>query len=397
MEPILLHDCSALVAGRRNAHDISPDRWGAIIDTAIEHGLGPLLWRRLKQEQAEWQLSSKFNDLMQLAHREAADYSVKELAQQEINRALGRANISAMWLKGAALAQTIYPEPTSRPMVDLDVLIPDEQYQNSLRVLQNIGYHEELKPRTGILERPVVSDAVMLKISRHHRHYSLRGGIANTVLLELHTKLLDDEILPLKHMPWFWAHQQTVHLGDNTAFSTLAPEAHFLYLCAHAILQHGEYNLILLQFYDLHQLITQNALNWQIIVDQATILGWTLCVERALQLSIEYFATPIPDTVFDALLSERLPHDLLPSIDELTDTEPRWEGVRRVLKVLSLREKVNYVRAILFPTRSYMYRRYNIKLRKAVWFYYAYRWFDQGGGVVWAILKRLTDQYRRHL
>lgn len=379
-----------LVSQERPQHDSSAHSWPALAGLALQHGLGPMLFWSLKQRGVDVNAHSGLHPLVEVTHQTAMGYALLEKTQREVNAALHDAGIPALWLKGSALARTVYPEPTLRPMGDLDVLVPFAQRENALAVVQGLGYDfymmNSLKPRSS-------GDELTVRLSHH---YHLKGGVANNVILELHYRVLrhDDELLSLEQLEWFWGQKQALRLDDGTVFETLAPEAHLLYLCAHALLQHGEASFYLLRFFDLHQIITQTALEWDVIVDQAVVLGWTTAVERALQLCMEYFATPVPQTVLDALVSRRPAYEDSSRIARLTGTGNRWERVRGKLGGLSLRERVAYILLIVFPARSYIRQRYCVKPGWPVGPYYVYRWFDQGRDVLCSTWKRLTHQYR---
>jgi hypothetical protein len=56
---------------------------------------------------------------------------------------LHRAAIPTLLLKGAALALLYYPDPGLRPMGDLDVLVPEAQALQALRLLDSQGWKEK--------------------------------------------------------------------------------------------------------------------------------------------------------------------------------------------------------------------------------------------------------------
>jgi hypothetical protein len=53
--------------------------------------------------------------------------------------ALHAAGIPALLLKGAALVETVYPDPAQREMLDLDILVPGEQLDEASSVLTPLG------------------------------------------------------------------------------------------------------------------------------------------------------------------------------------------------------------------------------------------------------------------
>ncbi len=130
---------------------------------------------------------------------------------------------SSLWIKGIALANTLYSQPFLRPMGDLDVLVPYDQRESTLQVVERLGYH--FYETNGQL----MSSKEALALNLTH-HYHLIGGINDSVVLELHFRLpsADNELLPLDKLAWFWT--QTTPLQTSQQFTIPQTEAHLLYL-----------------------------------------------------------------------------------------------------------------------------------------------------------------------
>jgi hypothetical protein len=269
-------------------------------------------------------------------------------------------------------------------MGDLDVLVPYEQRENALRVVEDIGY------RFYETEGQLLSSREALHLNLTH-HYHLKGGINDSVVLELHFRLLstDNELLPLEKLAWFWTQTATVQKGSQ--FTVPKPEAHLLYLCAHAILQHGERETSLRQYLDLHQLVMNTPMDWDEVIEQTAVLGWGYAVARALSLAVRYFSTPIPDTVWAELRESRSKHDAAAErAARIRSKGSRGEKVLIRLREMSFVDRVDLVFRILFPPKSYMRIRYGLRLDQRVWPAYLSRWSDQGREIVWAAWNRLT-------
>jgi hypothetical protein len=57
--------------------------------------------------------------------------------------------IPVMVLKGAYLGTFVYKNPALRPMCDLDLLVPDEQFEPARRLLERLGFMIEAEPLDG--------------------------------------------------------------------------------------------------------------------------------------------------------------------------------------------------------------------------------------------------------
>jgi hypothetical protein len=371
----------ALISQQISPEDISEEAWHEIMSAALQHGLAPMLLWVAKQNAPEIVTEPLWTPIITATRGTGLRFVSLEAARKQVDMALDAAQIPALWLKGIALAHSVYPQPTLRPMSDLDVLIPYDQQLAAIRALESAG-HLSLD-KNSVLDRD--QDARLAeKMIRYNNKFVI--GTSNPVNLELHYRLLstDDVLLPREKLPLFWS--QTEFLDG---LLVLQPEANLLYLCAHCVLQHGLEDFRLLRFWDIHQLIVSTGLDWKKVVEQAIGLKWTYGVEQALQLSISYFKTPVPKDVLAELKSRRPADDYVPH-PRFKGKGSRWRNALVSLDKLSTREKVLVIRKICFPSREYMRVRYSIRPNVPVWPYYLYRWFDQGSELFWAMWSRST-------
>lgn len=379
-----LRQLGALVSQHIGPKDIPQEAWPALISAALQHGLAPMLLWITKQGAPDIVTEPLWTRVITTTRNAGIQYVALEAARSHVGAALAAAQIPSLWIKGIVLAQTIYPQPVLRSMSDLDVLVPYEQRENALRIVEGLGY------RFYETNGDLMSSQKALELNLT-LHYHLRGGINDSVMLELHFRLLstDNELLPLDKLEWFWT--QTTTLQDGGQFTILHPEAHLLYLCAHVILQHGEEETSLRQYFDLHLLITNTLVDWDNIVEQAAVLGWRYAVERALSLAVRYFSTPVPAAVFAELQRSRPRHDPMTGrAVRIRGKGSRWEKVLISLQDMSFAKRIEYVGRILFPQKSYMRMRYDLRLDQPVWPAYLYRWFDQGREIGWAMWNHFT-------
>ncbi|HEY8478156.1 MAG TPA: nucleotidyltransferase family protein, partial [Chloroflexota bacterium] len=364
-----------LVSERIGPRDVPGPAWPAVVDLALQHGLGPMLF--LVVERAGLDIAAPLWAPLVRATREAVVHALAlEDAQARIEAALASAGVQALWLKGIALAQTVYPRPTARPMVDLDVLVPYDRRLVARAALTAIGFRS-----TDAYSFEAAPD-----LTHHFSYaYSLRGGLGDAVAVELHFHLLDRvrkrSLLPPAQLEWFWEQTDTWR-RDGMVFRGLRPEAHLLYLSAHAILQHGEADLHLVRFFDVHRLVGQSRLDWQLLVERAVALRWTYALERTLWLAARLFATPVPGWVCPAL-RDRRPHDEeVYCVVERNLGTNRWEDLRAHLGAMGLGERARLLRFLAFPSRAHLRQRYARAESAPTWPLYLRLWWDQGREVV---------------
>ena len=117
---------------------------------------------------------------------------------------------------------------------------------------------------------------------------------------------------------------------------------------------------------------------------------WTYALERALDISRDLFATPLPEGLLTELVARR-------PADENVGRVARWQGpgdrgTRLLARVaaMSWPDRVRYLVSFALPPPAYMRRRYHLSSGWQVPFAYPYRWLD----VTWAVVKTLTRTAR---
>lgn len=98
---------------------------------------------------------------------------------QLINQAFEQDGLRLLALKGVALLAQVYAHLPIRPMVDIDILLKEEDYEKGLRILEGIGYGKEL---LGLKE------SYWLKEQCHLTYVKNREGKAGEIL-EAHWSL----------------------------------------------------------------------------------------------------------------------------------------------------------------------------------------------------------------
>ncbi|MDU9049220.1 MAG: nucleotidyltransferase family protein [Candidatus Electrothrix sp. Rat3] len=128
-QKLLVHACARFQA------------WDGLLQQAEVQGMAPLLLRHL--------LLAEINPpdhilrslrLLALRHRQSNGLLSKTLAK--VLTILESAGIPVLVLKGAALCQTLYPDPGLRPMRDIDLLVPWDQALPAHTLLQQHGFHD---------------------------------------------------------------------------------------------------------------------------------------------------------------------------------------------------------------------------------------------------------------
>jgi len=144
-----------LLSGRGEQVDwaaFSPQEWNGFARRAEVEGVAPLVYAALRTGDGRQETENNRHpatpniptaawEQLKSSYYRTAGYNT--LLFRELERILAafeRADIPVILLKGAALAQTLYPDPALRPMSDLDLLVHPSAVSSAQRVLEYIGY-----------------------------------------------------------------------------------------------------------------------------------------------------------------------------------------------------------------------------------------------------------------
>ncbi len=268
-------------------------------------------------------------------------------------------------LKGIELASTLYPTIGLRPMRDIDLLLPPGHITAAIQALCRLGY-TRANPE-------MIPDFYR----RYHHHYvGLRGGPAQSVVVELHWQL----VAPHQHwrpssLEWFWQQSEPwtlttwPHLaraapGNPTTAPMrvlrFTPTANLLYLAAHLGMQHSSKPASLLWFYDLHLLLSQKSdgIDWDLLIERAHALHWTGLLHTVLLNTQAFFGTPLPPNVLNDLAAQYTRYDrhLVQSMEH--PTAQRAFSFWSKLAALTWRDRVYLLCGYVVPHPGYIRWRY---------------------------------------
>jgi len=202
--------------------------------------------------------------------------------------ALHDAGIQTMFLKGWPLAAIYYKNLGTRPMDDLDVLVPFSQAHKAVQVLIEQGFRPKAKP---LLSRigPLPCDAFFA--CRHGHGFLSPDNNA----LDLHWHVLKencsrsaDELFWKKSVPFS---------NEGMGTRTLNPTDHLLSICVHG----ARYNRVpsIRWAADAMQVLTAPdiKLDWDHLMAQADTHGLVLPMRDTLTYLKGLLNAPIPDHV----------------------------------------------------------------------------------------------------
>jgi len=268
-----------LASPRDNAPCWSPWEWTLARAVAALHGVSPLLAGSLRWHDSpeDWRV------FLQTQRRHTADRftRMQELLSAIDSRAR-ETGIAAVALKGAELhARKLYVGG-DRPMADLDLLVPTQEFSPMARLLAHEGFRETLRTTRHVVFEP----------EGHSTPADFGEHAANHIKIELHTAIserlpldpvdITDVILPPCRRP-----------GLNSYDSPAALLTHLLHHCAGAMTGRC---VRLIQLQDIARVAARmSEADWAELLDTALPRsggGWWAL--PPLQLADRYFSCVPP-------------------------------------------------------------------------------------------------------
>jgi hypothetical protein len=356
-----------LLAGREAECVLDPHDREMFVRWATRQRLAGLLWRAAADRE------ERRDGLFEAACRQAAYSEYQERELRRVVGALARADISPIFLKGVALAYTIYPDAALRPRADTDVLIGTDEAAGARTVFKRLGYEPVLQPPG----HHIASQFSVWRTDNRGIRYLFDVHLKISNVWAYADRLSYDEI-----------RADAVPIGRLDSLA-LAPSAvhSFLIACVHRIAHHGDTDE-LLWLYDIYLLagaLTQA--EWDRALILAKAKGLSAVALRGLERAKGAIGQSAPDQMMERLrhaAAHEPPAPLLAvdgsgarMIDVLLSDFDALPGPRARLRLLAEH---------LLPPLSYMHRAYPRCPAALLPLAYAYRaargaprWFRRGG------------------
>jgi hypothetical protein len=341
--------------------------WEYFALLANEHGVIALMYCNLEKLDLltglpEKIVSSLNNSLMLSLSRNAFHTTV-------ITEVLGILNdndIKMVLLKGLALEISVYGNTGIRQMTDVDILLDKSNYKKALRILIANGYTS--LPVKSVFHLPIIA------YSGKHLPSLLKNGASIDIHLELFggkrnilTKLL-------------YENSSEVRINDEYAYIP-RPQLFFLYLVKHLYLHELNNESQLRLYTDLvvllekyrEEIITYDLLTFAAKAGMSQILAWRLEPLRDL------WGISFPDWI-DNFIDKWYNPDSINKFIFFLKTPKRNsvsgspEVYRKIIhEIPGLHRKVLFLLGDLFPTLTFMKKRYNCSSKMKAVLYYPHR------------------------
>ena len=282
-------------AGRTPWTDVTVDEWAAVFALARVHHVDALLAFRLRWRGVEGSLPDAARKAALDARRRGAGAALQ--AQETLTRlttALQNQSVSVIVLKGAHLAHVVYPHPSLRWMVDVDLLVPRADLTRAAALLRAHGFRQLAQS----------DDEGGSPAYPWHLPRFVQGRPPS---VELHWRLAANDLPPQSEL---WQRAVPVRIAGVDTLG-LCPEDLLLHLCVHGCYGH-RFAIGLRPICDVAEVVRHygDRMAWAEVESRARRYRWHRGVYLMLRLAKEMLGAAVPDEVLRALPSGNLDHAL---------------------------------------------------------------------------------------
>ena len=197
--------------------------------------------------------------------------------------------IPVILLKGAALAEILYPDIALRPMSDIDILVKKADLHSVVAALSKLGY------------TPIHLDDPFYEGHHHIVPYKRRDRErGNFFIMEVHHNIVPAPLMSRIDVDYLWEDTQTLNAGGIDALA-LSTENMLLHLCLHLSTTSFINGLRILV--DISEIIRYygEKLDWDLLVKKSNEFGVGSSVYYPLWWAREIMDLDIPTNVLSGL------------------------------------------------------------------------------------------------
>ena len=272
-------------------------------------------------------------------HRTAMGLAVQlERTLLQTVETLDGAGIPSRVLKGPAVAHLVYPDPSLRVFHDVDLMVPGEDFDRAIEVLDHAGCtrkHRRLGPGFDAQfgkGASLISHAGW-EVDLHRTFVNGRFGLGIK---------LDD----------LFATSSSFRLGGRTLLA-LGPEERFLHACYHAAIGDPVPRLVAMR--DIAEMLLRTSLDLDRVRGLCSAWGGLPVMARAVRLTWEAFG--LADLTALSVWAERYQPSKSEARAVRAYTTQRSGGGQALTSlgaIPGIRAKVTFIRAVMLPEREFL-------------------------------------------
>jgi len=204
-------------------------------------------------------------------------------------RAFRKAGIAVIVLKGAALADTVWPNLALRPMADVDLLVKEGDLDRADRTLADLGY------------LPLRGDRPSEWYLRNHHHLAARRDPRSGLVVEIHRSIHTPNDLFHVDVDDMWVSARPARIADSDTL-VLSPEDMLTHLCLHVSAEEPFVGK-LRSMADISQVVTfyEGQIDWDRMVKKAIAGNFARYLYFPLYLASHTFGVAVEERTLGRL------------------------------------------------------------------------------------------------
>ena len=334
-----------------------------LVSTAEAHALAPL-FNAFAKDQLTGVLPYTTRQLQALALRHKHAAKIRLGVLEQVINTFRQNGVALVLLKGAALGSMVYPDPSWRPMRDIDVLVSADDTGTARSLLVQQGFKFE------------TSHASMFMGNMHHLPNATKQVDGLTISLEVHHQVFSRDVQARQGFEQVISSAQEILVYGQLECLALDHYSMLNHICRHGFALCEEVRLI--HQFDILKYLQCYAdqIDWRrlgqdypFVVNTARCLHYSLYVPHSLRQYLQLPDTAEPAGVGDAMLP--------------------YSQIVKKNKTLAGRFK-----ALLMPSAWWMHVYYQIPPEKSLFWCYLVR---HPAKVLGDILKRLYHGARQSI
>jgi hypothetical protein len=315
--------------------------WSAVVGRAVDFGLAPLLYKRLKEGGARARVPADSWKLLRLHYFVNAERMTRLYRDfQPVLQCLRTEGIPVIVLKGAYLAEAVYIDAALRQMNDVDVMVPRADLPRAMAALLAMGC-TQMEP---------------VDIETYRDDYRLPEFYLHDLPIELHWTIALPTGPVRIDVEGLWSRARPATIAGVEVLA-LSPEDMLLHLCLHTRYLHQHFAPK--PFCDIAETVHhfRDELDWPQIAVRAHEWEAARHVGLALHLARAMLRVEVPDGVLEQLVPGGIDPRILETAKEFTLAQKECRQVVPLFDQLgadSFGDKVRLVWERVFLSRTEM-------------------------------------------
>lgn len=339
-----------------------PLDWHYVFKTAMSNGVAPLLYHHLRKIHPRPDIPSK--TMAQIKKTYLGNTVRNMISANELIRLLGvfsSKGIDTIVLKGAALANAVYPESGLRVYGDIDILIKSEDRTAVEGLMPGLRYAYASDP------------AEEKEFWEKHYHLPPYRHLDANIFLDVHLNVTNTFQINIDH---WWERSRTVNILGCWV-RVLSPHDLLQHLFIHTS-KHGFNNIDIRDLCDISECIKYygKEINWTIFQKEIDHLPIRREVYATLYFIKRIFCKDADD--LNWVIHQNADLTLVSVLETLIFSKDRDRvlpgKLTSILAENDFKDKLKTVIQNLFPDREFMLKRYSLTAAsKKIYFYYSIR------------------------